>query len=485
MDRVLSVDQGLKAGSVTLGIARRGDGRSLRAVAASAELLTDFEGSRSETAEGSVIEGPLSGANAAAVRKHATWLSPGPLGQKTSAGVGDRLGLATAGHVRAFRRHGEGVAAIFAQQSAREMERLGRSPQQVLDDATFGCVEAGWTQQVGADADHLKTTADVERCLAAGFSMFTLDPGDHVRPAPVTPRKGDLAQVPWNDLEDDLEAVRRRYVGTSLDLGDEVRPVDEVEVLRAVAKYGAAVAHTVAMYRYLLDVARHTVEVEVAVDETNEVTTAFEHHFMVSELSRLGVRLASFAPRYVGVFEKGVDYVGDLSAFVSSFAQHAHVANALGPYKLSLHSGSDKFTIYEPAVAATDGRVHLKTSGTSYLEALAVAAECDPSLFRHVYRLSREAYRGARASYHVSARLDRTPEPDAVEDARLVDLLTAPDTRQILHVGYGAVLTDMDQHGKAWLDQELRGLLHHQAERYARYLEMHIGQHLKHFAGSA
>ena len=485
MDTALTVDQGLQAGSVTLSIVRRGDGRRLRAVAAVAELLSDFEGSRSETAEGSVVEGPLSGANAVAVREHAPWLSPRPLGQRTSAGVGDRLGLATAGHVRAFRHHGEGVAAVFAQQSAREMERLGRGPQQVLDDATFGCVEAGWTQQVGADADHLKTTAHVERCLSAGFSMFTLDPGDHVRPAPEAPRQDDLAQVPWDDLEDDLEAVRRRYAGTSLDVGDEIRQVEELDVIQAVVKYGAAVAHTVRMYRHLLDGARHMVEVEVAVDETDEVTTVFEHHFMVSELSRLGVQLASFAPRYVGAFEKGVDYVGDLPAFAASFAQHAHVARTLGPYKLSLHSGSDKFSIYEPAVAATDGRVHLKTSGTSYLEALVVAAECEPSLFRDVYRLSREAYRGARASYHVSARMDRTPEPDELEDARLVDLVTAPDTRQILHVGYGAVLTDVDHHGVAWVDQEMRGLLHREADRYARHLETHIGRHLQHFARSA
>ncbi len=485
MDMTVSVDQGLTAGSVTLSVAREGGGRRLRAVAPVAELLRAFQGSRSETAEGSVIVGPLSPENAAAVRQHAPWLSPRPLGQSTSAGVGDRLGLATVGHVRAFRRHGEGVAAVFAQQSAREMERLGRSPQEVLDDATFGCVQAGWTLQVGADADHLKTTSDIDSCLDAGFSMFTLDPGDHVRIAPDAPGPDDLAQVPWNHLEDDLDSLRRRYAGTSLDLGDSARPVEEVEVVRAAVKYGAAVAHTVAMYRHLLEAARSPVEVEVAVDEIDEVTTVFEHHFMVSELSRLGVRLVSFAPRYVGGFEKGVEYVGEPSRFAASFAQHAHLARTRGPYKLSLHSGSDKYSIYEQAVAATDGLIHLKTSGTSYLEALVVAAECEPSLFREIYRLSREAYREAKASYHVSARLDRAPEPDALVDASLVDLVTSPDTRQILHVGYGAVLTDRDSSGRAWIDQELRRLLHREAERYAGHLETHIGQHLKHFARSS
>lgn len=482
MDEALTADHSLKAGSVRLSVVRAGDDRQLRVVAPVVELLSGFEGTSFETAGGSVLEGQLSGRNAAAVRELAPWLSPRPLGLTTSAGVGDRLGLATAGHVKAFRRHGEGVGAVFAQQSAREMQRLGRSPQQVLDDATFGCVEAGWTLQVGADADHLKTTSDVDSCVGAAFSMFTLDPGDHVRRAPAQPAQTDLVQVPWSDLEDDAVSLCRRYVSTSLDVGDEMREVKDVDVLRAVVKYGAAVAHTVALYRHLMERAGHLVEVEVAVDETDEVTTVFEHHFMVSELQRLGVRLVGFAPRYVGGFEKGVEYVGELAPFVESLSRHAHVARSLGPYKLSLHSGSDKFRLYGSAVEVTDGMVHLKTSGTSYLEALVVAAECEPALFREIYRVSREAYGRARASYAVSADLSKAPLPGEVADEELVHLVTAPNTRQMLHVGYGAVLTDRDGSGATWLDRELRELLHREAERYAGYLETHIGQHLQPFA---
>ena len=485
MERAITADCELRAGSVSLSVVRTGDGRRLRVVAPVAALLGGFEGTTAETAGGTLLEGPLSSRNAAAVREQAPWLSPRPLGTTTSAGVGDRLGLATPGHVQAFRRHGEGVGAVFAQQSAREMQRLGRTPQQVLDDATFGCVEAGWTLQVGADADHLKTAADVDSCIEAGFSMFTLDPGDHVRRTPERPAHADLASVPWADLEDDADGLRRRYAGTSLDVGDEVRDVDDVEVLRAVVKYGAAIAHTVALYRHLEEGAGHLVEVEVAVDETDEVTTVFEHHFMVSELSRLGVRLVSFAPRYVGGFEKGVDYRGELAPFVESLSRHAHVARSLGPYKLSLHSGSDKFRVYAPAVEVTGGTVHLKTSGTSYLEALVVAAECEPALFREVYRTSLEAYRGARASYTVSADPDRAPRPDDLADDELVGLVTAPDTRQMLHVGYGAVLTELDSSGAPWLDRGLRALLHREADRYAGGLEAHLGRHLQPFASPA
>jgi len=102
--------------------------------------------------------------------------------------------------------------------------------------------------------------------------------------------------------------------------------------------------------------------------------------------------------------------------------------------------------------------VHLKTSGTSYLEALALAAQDEPDLFREIYRVSREAYRAARASYTVSADLTEAPEAGATADADLVELVTAPGTRQMLHVGYGAVLTDRDGSGTTWLAHALRDL---------------------------
>src|SRR5689334_18786476 len=109
-------------------------------------------------------------------------LLPRPLGLAPSFGFGDRLGLATPGHVAAMRNAGKsaGIQPIFAQQSIREMTRTQRSPQQVMDDATLGALVAGWDGIVGADADHLKTTADVDSTAAALFCFFTLDPSGEV-----------------------------------------------------------------------------------------------------------------------------------------------------------------------------------------------------------------------------------------------------------------------------------------------------------------
>ncbi len=117
------------------------------------------------------------------------------------------------------------------------------------------------------------------------------------------------------------------------------------------------------------------------MDETDQPTTHAEHVYIASELKRLGVEWVSLAPRFVGRFEKGVDYIGDLQAFHQDVNGHAAIARALGPYKLSIHSGSDKFSIYPIIMEATRGLVHLKTAGTSYLEALRTAAALDLDLF--------------------------------------------------------------------------------------------------------
>src|SRR5437879_6553733 len=91
------------------------------------------------------------------------------LGLQPSFGFGDRTGLATPGHIEAMNRAGAGIAPIFAQQSIREMSRTGRTPREVVDAAVKGMEQGGWTAASGADADHLKTPADVDVTAAVGF----------------------------------------------------------------------------------------------------------------------------------------------------------------------------------------------------------------------------------------------------------------------------------------------------------------------------
>jgi hypothetical protein len=450
-------------------------------------LLVDFEGERTPRGDESILVGPTSPRNAAALRRHLPGLRPRPLGTRTSAGLGDRLGLATPGHVRAMRAAGGGLLPVFAQQSIREMGRTGRTPLEVMDDATWGAFAEGWTGGVGADADHLKTPADIDACEPAGFSMYTIDPGEHVAGAadaagPAALRAA-VAALPWTDLEDDEAGLRARYDRRRVVVEGHRLTFDEETLLRAAAKYGRAVAHVARMERHLRQVVgSRDVEVEVSVDETETPTSPAEHYWVASELRRLGVRWVSLAPRFVGRFEKGVDYIGDLGELEKSFAVHAAIARALGPYKLSLHSGSDKFSVYPLAARLTRGLVHLKTAGTSYLEALRTVATADPALFREVYAFARERYAVDRASYHVSARLERASRAEDVPADALVALLEQFDARQILHVTFGSVLNATDGSGRPRFRDALFALLHAHPEAHARNLEAHLGRHLRPFA---
>lgn len=473
--------------AVEYGLARTGDGPRLAVLAArDSSRLDDFQGERSELQGQTLLLGPCDAGNAAALRAHLDWLRPRPLGLQTSAGLGDRLGLATPGHVRAVRAVGGDIAPIFPQQSIREMVRTNRTPQEVMDDATWGVFAEGWHGGFGADADHLKNTTDVDNCVAAGFTFFTIDPGEHVasvaEDAPADALRADFAALPWDRLEDSAEAALRRYAGQSYDLEGYTVAFDEAAALRAAVKYGRAVAHVADLYRHLL--ARTNggegVELEVSVDETERPTTHAEHIYIVSELRRLGVQWVSLAPRYIGDFEKGVDYIGDLGAFEADFAVHAAIARRFGPYKLSLHSGSDKFSIYAIAARQTRGLVHLKTAGTSYLEALRTIAALDPLFFREIYVFARERFETDRASYHISARLDRAPDPAALADADLPGLLEQFDARQVLHVTFGSVLTD--PRGRFY--DRLMALLRANPEAYADNLEAHFVRHLQPFAGA-
>ena len=128
------------------------------------------------------------------------------------------------------------------------------------------------------------------------------------------------------------------------------------------------------------------------MDETDTPTSLIEHFFIASELTRLGVKLTSLAPRFVGRFEKGVDYIGDVYKFESELKQHMKIIKYFGHYKLSIHSGSDKFSIYPILARNTQNLVHLKTEGTSYLESLRVISQKEPSFFRSILKFCMSAY---------------------------------------------------------------------------------------------
>lgn len=480
----------LEHGGLVVGLARAGAAwRLLAGTTGTPDALQAFEGDLIREGGLTQLVGPASTRNAAAVRAALPWLAPRPLGLHTSAGFGDRLGLATPGHVRALRAAAPQIAPVFAQQSIREMTRTGRGPRDVIDAATWGALAEGWRGPVGADADHLKSLADVERCAESGYSLFTIDPGGHVDPladtADAPTLRARLAHLPWTALEDDERGLRARYLGAPFEIEGGRIDVDEASLVRAAVKYGRAIAHVTAMYRHLASLRpAGSFELEVSVDETDSPTSPAEHVFVARELRRLGVRWVSLAPRFTGRFEKGVDYIGDLGGFRAELAVHAAIARAEGPYKLSLHSGSDKFSLYAAFAEATRGLAHLKTAGTSYLEALRTAALVAPALLREIYAFARDRYPEDRASYHVSASLDAAPSAAAVTDADAAELLDQFDAREILHVTFGSVLTARDASGEPRFAARLRAELEREPDAYAACLERHFIRHLAPFAST-
>jgi len=427
----------------------------------------------------------LTHGNAVVMRELFEWTKPGVLGLADSFGLGDRLGIAGAAHLRSM--VGSGFKVVLAQQSIRELERTERTPDEVMDAATWAVFQEGWRSGFGADADHLKTPADVDLMAEAGFTMFTIDPGDHVVDAAdemsVDELKAAAADLPWAELEESLDGVLSRFAGQRFEIGSDLvlEPTIE-EVLRGLVKYGAALAHVAAMYRHIAEVmGERPFEIEVSVDETASVTSPFEHWLVASELKRLGVTWVGLAPRFIGDFEKGIDYRGDLEVFRREYVKHLAIAETFGPYKISIHSGSDKFGVYRTIGEIGTGGVHVKTAGTSYLEALRAVAASEPDLFREILDFARSLYEHERRTYHVSGRLDRVPAAESLDDAGLLALLDDEDARQVLHVTFGRVLTERGPGGKSLFKDRIMACLEDNEEIHFGNLVVHFKRHTQPF----
>jgi hypothetical protein len=305
-----------------------------------------------------------------------------------------------------------------------------------------------------------------------------VDPGDHVdneaHTAELARLEEKVSALPWAELEDSPDGLYARYLDQRFTVENLSLVYDRETLARAAAKYGRAIAHTARMYRHLASaMGDRPFELEVSVDETETPTSAEEHYFVASELKRLGVEWVSLAPRYIGAFEKGVDYIGDLELFDQELAKHAAIARVMGPYKLSIHSGSDKFSVYPLYARHAGNLVHLKTAGTSYLEAVRSIAGTDPAFFRDILRLALDRYEEDRATYHVSASAAKVPRPEDLEDGQLAGVLDTFDGREVLHVTFGSVV---DAYG----ERLLRHLDNNEEAHYAA-LVTHFERHLAPF----
>ena len=461
-----------KLGSAVVMMGRDDDKRFILVVADSAKVMPNgFEGEKLSLADGcEALVCELSAANAAALRKHFPWCAPRSLrNERTTIGCGDRLGLASFGHIKAARK----VQAypVLAQQSMRELTMTGRTFRQVVDDACFMVYASDYRDGYGADGDHLKTIPDIDVALAAGMPMITLDLSEVMNAAAGDWDKAQI-ETAFAAMPADLQKrIIADYAGKKFILGDVTVDVDELTAKRCAVMYTSALDFAFKVYEHLKAARGDEFDLEISIDETTSPTLPSHHLFIVRELRLRNVEFSSLAPRFIGEFQKAVDYIGDLAEFDRQFKVHALIAQNYGNYKVSVHSGSDKFAVYPTVGRETRHYLHLKTAGTSWLVAVTVIAENDPALYRDMHKCALANFNDMLKLYHITADINKIPALDTLTDAQLPALMDMPEARQLLHITYGPILTGD-------LRERFFKAMHKFEAEYEVAVEKHFDKHL-------
>ncbi len=371
---------------------------------------------------------------------------------KSSFGIGDRFGhqgkpqLAAVIHAK---QQGLDITPVW-NKSDREHSIIGSRPAAVRQEADETTAACGWTGPYFVDADHIGL-ANVDAFLDAS-DFFTLDVADFIgRPAP----RADV----------DMFVSKHRGLCGSHHIEGIDRPVELDETrLRAIAsKYLIAVQQAGRIYRHIEGAkGAGRFITEISMDETDTPQTPTEMLVILATIAGEGIPARTIAPKFSGRFNKGVDYVGDVERFATEFEQDLAVIRfAMRQFglpetlKLSIHSGSDKFSIYRPINAALkkfDAGLHLKTAGTTWLEELIGLALADGEglvIAREIYARALARMDELCGPYATVIDIDATklPAPEQVakwDGERFAATLRHdpadsrynPSFRQLLHVGY-------------------------------------------------
>ncbi|MBM3702395.1 MAG: hypothetical protein FJW63_05325 [Actinobacteria bacterium] len=396
------------------------------------------------------------------------FLLPTPIGLSSSFGFGDRLGIATPAHIRVIGNN-RNISPVFAQQSVRELEKTGRDYREVIDDVIWGVFQEGFEGKWGADADHLKNEEQLRKSVKEGFTMYTLDPSDLIQEQALYIRTNIIKNK--HDFDSlYFRKVKKRYVGKKYKIGNYTLKFNEDRAIRIAIVYKKALDFILSMYRILKE-NLYLFDLEISFDETNIITSPEAHFFIANEMQESGVEFDSLALRFPGIFEKGIDYKGDVLEFSESVNIHRCISKKIGCYKLSLHSGSDKFSIYPAFARYTESLFHIKTSGTTWLEAMRVIAICNEELFRELYQIAIGRFEENRKDYKIS--LDCSVLPKTLFDIKneeLPKLIDRRETRQLFHISYGSFLEKRRK--------EIYETIFKNEEKYYELVANCLGRHL-------
>ena len=370
--------------------------------------------------------------------------------EKYSFGMGDRFyhqGKAQLQAIVNAKAAGIDIAPVW-NKSDREHVIVGTEPQSLRDEADAAVAALGWDAPYYVDADHINFKT-VDRFIGCS-DFFTLDVGDDI---------GERA------ADADIAAFiekHARFIGTLEIPGAGAYAVSRETLEAAAATYLKAVQTAGKVFRHIAEKSGTDFIPEVSMDETMNPQTPLEMFFILAMIADEGIPAQTIAPKFTGRFNKGVDYVGNVAQFEKEFNDDlAAIALAVDEFglpenlKMSVHSGSDKFSIYGPiakALRRTGAGIHVKTAGTTWLEELIGLAEGGGEglvIAQEVYASALEKIDALCEPYATVIDIDRTKLPSASEvkgwtSAQYADALRhVPSNpaynlhlRQLLHVGY-------------------------------------------------
>ena len=371
---------------------------------------------------------------------------------KYSIGIGDRFGRQGRAQLAAVlkaRQQGVAVTPVW-NKSNREHSIIGTSPADVRSEADAAAAGVDFPIKYFVDADHINLST-VEAFIGPS-DFFTLDVADWI----------GRAAAPKDD--DAFVEGHSRFIGALTIPGiDEILDITEQRLRSIAVRYLLAVQEAGKLYRHIEAAkGRDNFITEVSMDETAEPQGPVELLFILAAVAQQGIPAQTVAPRFSGRFNKGVDYVGDMARFKREFDEDmAVLAFAAVEFdlprnlKLSIHSGSDKFSIYRPmrtSMKKFDAGLHLKTAGTTWLEeliGLACAGGDGLALVKEVYAKAQARLDELTGPYAnvIDIHKDRLPSPEAVnqwDSETFVRTLRHdpsceqydPNVRQLLHGGY-------------------------------------------------
>jgi tagaturonate epimerase len=372
--------------------------------------------------------------------------------EKYSIGIGDRFGREGVAQLRALQKATEGGVALVPvwNKSHREHSLIGTKPSDVRAEADEAVRATGWKGGYYVDADHVgMKTVDA---FLASSDFFTLDVADFIGIS----ASDEVVAAFVREMTPFLGTLRIPGIDAAFDVTSAVLERIGRQYLNAVSEAGRTYRHIVAAK------GEDTFVVEVSTDEAPDPQLPFELFFILGAIARERVPIQTIAPKFSGKFLKGIDYVGDIPTFEREFeadlrvVEHAKRVFGLPPsLKVSVHTGSDKFSLYpamRAALARNDAGLHLKTAGTTWLEevtGIALSGGKGLGVAKHIYERAHARFDELCKPYATVVEIDRAklPTPALVNGftaeqfvRRLRHDPTCPDfsvhVRQLLHVAF-------------------------------------------------